>query len=156
MSLLLAVALIAGFAAINAASEKFQTRNAIPRTIGLLAGGATTGLISAFIFGSWHFAGTPGGTRRRRYGGPRWMAMGTVAGRNPRHTHRLDPAPPAGSDHLRRITLVKRCGPDLVPDPGNSPTGEGASHSNAQLGNPYTPRAVTASRLGHQTRKGHE
>lgn len=49
-SLFLAVPLIAAFAAINAANEEFQTRNAILGTIGLLAGGATAALISAFIF----------------------------------------------------------------------------------------------------------
>jgi uncharacterized protein len=60
-SLRVAVPMIAVFSAINAANEEFQTRNSIVATFEPLTGGATAALISAFIFGSWHFAGTPGG-----------------------------------------------------------------------------------------------
>lgn len=60
-SLVLAAPLIALFSAVNAANEEFQTRNSIIVTFEPIAGGTTAALVSAFIFGSWHFAGTPGG-----------------------------------------------------------------------------------------------
>lgn len=60
-SLLVAAPMIIAFAAVNAANEEFQTRNSILAAFEPLAGGAGAALISAFIFGSWHFAGTPGG-----------------------------------------------------------------------------------------------
>lgn len=60
-SLLLAVPVIAVFAGVNAFNEEFQTRNAILATFEPFAGGANAALVSAFVFGSWHFAGTPGG-----------------------------------------------------------------------------------------------
>ncbi len=60
-SLLAAAPLIAVFSAVNAANEEFQTRNSIVVVFEPIAGGATAVAISAFIFGTWHFAGTPGG-----------------------------------------------------------------------------------------------
>jgi membrane protease YdiL (CAAX protease family) len=59
--LILAAPLIALLAGINAFNEEFQTRNAIIATFEPFSGGAGAALLSAFIFGSWHFTGTPGG-----------------------------------------------------------------------------------------------
>lgn len=59
--LLAAVPAALALAAVNAANEEFQTRNSVIAVLEPLGGGTQAAAVSAFLFGSWHFAGVPGG-----------------------------------------------------------------------------------------------
>lgn len=60
-NLLAALPLIVGFSAINAANEKFQFRSVLVGILEPLGNAQAIAVASGFVFGTWHFAGVPGG-----------------------------------------------------------------------------------------------